>query len=119
MTVEQRSIWNAAVLSAPPGLLKELDSSAMLVWVVARDLWQQASMEVARLGMLVKSSVQGVTIQNPYLAIVNKQAQIMLRAAAELGFTPAGRGRVPLSAPDEDQRNPFAENDLPSTTRPN
>jgi len=38
------------------------------------------------------------------LPIVNKQAQIMLKAAEQLGFSPASRSRVQLidSAPDED-----------------
>jgi hypothetical protein len=33
-------------------------------------------------------------LQSPYLAILNKQAQIMLKAGAELGFSPASRTRV-------------------------
>ncbi len=33
-------------------------------------------------------------LQSPYLAIANKQAQIMTKAAVEMGFTPASRSRI-------------------------
>jgi phage terminase small subunit len=40
-------------------------------------------------------------IQSPYLAIGNRQAEIMMRIASEFGFTPASRSRI--SAPPKDQ----------------
>ncbi len=49
---------------------------------------------MSRTGMLIKAPNTGVPIQSPYLAIVNKQAQIMMKAAAEMGFTPASRSRM-------------------------
>jgi phage terminase small subunit len=33
-------------------------------------------------------------VQSPYLSIINKQAQIMVKAAAEMGFTPSSRSRI-------------------------
>jgi hypothetical protein len=45
-------------------------------------------------------------LQSPYLAILNKQAQIMLKAAAELGFSPSSRSRVQVTADPKD--GPFA-----------
>jgi hypothetical protein len=44
------------------------------------------------------------------LAIANKQAQIMTKAATEMGFTPASRSRVslPMEAVD-DEMDPWAE----------
>jgi uncharacterized membrane protein YhaH (DUF805 family) len=39
--------------------------------------------------------------QSPYLAIANRQAEIMMRIASEFGFTPASRSRI--SAPPKDQ----------------
>jgi hypothetical protein len=41
-------------------------------------------------GILTKTHSTGAPMQSPYLPIVNKQAQIMLRAAEQLGFTPSG-----------------------------
>ena len=40
-------------------------------------------------------------IQSPYLAIANRQAEIMMRIASEFGFTPASRSRISTPAPHE------------------
>ena len=45
-------------------------------------------------------------MQNPYLAILNKQATVMLKAASELGFTPASRPRIRVY-PTPGGDNPF------------
>jgi phage terminase small subunit len=36
----------------------------------------------------------GAVIQSPYGAIANRQTEIMMRIAAEFGFTPASRSRI-------------------------
>jgi phage terminase small subunit len=43
----------------------------------------------------------GFPVQSPYLAIANRQAEIMMRIASEFGFTPASRSRIatPAKAP--------------------
>ena len=49
-------------------------------------------------------------MQSPYLPIVNKQAQIMLKSAAELGFTPVSRSRVSVTDDDEGEtENPLGK----------
>jgi len=47
----------------------------------------------------------GLPLQSPYLAILNKQAQIMRKAGAELGFLPASRTRVQVA---NERASPFA-----------
>jgi phage terminase small subunit len=42
-----------------------------------------------------------VSGQSPYLAIANRQAEIMLRVAAEFGFTPASRSRISAPPPEQ------------------
>jgi phage terminase small subunit len=42
---------------------------------------------------MIKSPT-GFPIQSPYLAIANRQAEIMMRIASEFGFTPASRSRI-------------------------
>jgi phage terminase small subunit len=39
-------------------------------------------------------SPNGYPAQSPYLATVNRQAEIMMRIASEFGFTPASRSRI-------------------------
>jgi hypothetical protein len=40
------------------------------------------------MGTMVKSP-SGFPIQSPYLAIANRQSEIMMQIASEFGFTPA------------------------------
>jgi P27 family predicted phage terminase small subunit len=109
MSDSQRAGWNYAIEHAPNGLLKKLDSSVLVVWVVAEDLHRQATIAVEKFGLITKSPKAGEPMQNPYLPIINRQAQIMMKAAAELGFTPSSRSRVEVDAPDgeEDQAEAF------------
>lgn len=94
MTESQREGWAYAIVNAPPGLLKYLDRSMLAIWVVAEDLHREAAEKIAQYGLLTKSPKAGLPLQSPYLAILNKQAQLMIKAGAELGFSPASRTRV-------------------------
>ena len=102
MSPTQRAGWEYAIAHAPKGLLKNLDRSALVVFVVAEDLHHQATVAVAKFGLITKSPTKGEPIQNPYLPIINRQAQIMLKAGAELGFTPSSRSRVSGDGADEE-----------------
>lgn len=99
LTDAQRGGWEYALAHAPPGLLKQVDRSALTVWVVAEQAHREAALAVARYGMLMRSHA-GEFYPSPYVGIMNKQASLMLKAASELGFTPASRPRIQLS-PDE------------------
>jgi P27 family predicted phage terminase small subunit len=94
MSDTQREGWAYAITNAPHGLLKHLDRSILAIWVVAEDLHREAAEKIAQYGLLTKSPHVGLPLQSPYLAILNKQAQIMLKAGAELGFSPSSRSRV-------------------------
>ncbi len=109
LTDSQREIWSHAIADAPVGLLKKLDASVVLTWVVACDLHRQATAEVARHGMVIQGA--GAPYQNPHLSILNRQAMIMIRAAEQLGFTPSSRSRVKVTPynPDTLGDNPYAE----------
>ena len=60
-------------------------------------------------------SPQGFSIQSPYLAIANRQAEIMMRIASEFGFTPASRSRISTPSNHEatlfDLMKPSSDND--------
>ena len=55
---------------------------------------------IQKFGAMVKSP-SGYPIQSPSVAIANRQAEIMLRIAAEFGFTPASRSRIATPSQDE------------------
>ena len=97
LTDDQKAGWAYAIAEAPLGLLKRLDRSVLTVWVVAEDLHRQAAIAVSKFGLITKSPVKGDPMQNPYLPIINRQAQIMMKASAEMGFTPSSRSRVEVT----------------------
>lgn len=110
MNEAQRAIWGYAIRHAPGGLLRKLDISALTAWVVACEIHQRSAKmlaEVGAAGLLYKTPTTGTLIQNPLVGVLNRQAVIMLKAAAELGFTPSSRSRV--SADDNQPSDPADE----------
>jgi P27 family predicted phage terminase small subunit len=55
---------------------------------------------IQKYGTMIKSP-SGYPTQSPYVAIANRQAEIMMRIAAEFGFTPASRSRISTPDPEE------------------
>jgi P27 family predicted phage terminase small subunit len=53
----------------------------------------EATDGVQKYGAMTKSP-NGFPSQSPYLTTVNRQAEIMMRIASELSFTPASRSRI-------------------------
>jgi P27 family predicted phage terminase small subunit len=53
---------------------------------------------------MVKSP-NGYPMQSPYVAVVNRQVDIMVRIAAELGMTPSSRTRIQVG--DKPPADPF------------
>jgi P27 family predicted phage terminase small subunit len=108
MTETQKQGWNYAIENAPRGLLKKLDRSVLVSWAIAEDLHRRASELVEKYGILTNAPNTGLPIQSPYLPVVNKQAQIMLKAAELLGFSPASRSRVQIvETPAHNEHNPW------------
>jgi P27 family predicted phage terminase small subunit len=79
------------------GLLTNLDRAALAAYCGAYALWAHATESIEKYGAMIKSP-QGFPIQSPYLAIANRQAEIMIRIASEFGFTPASRSRISTPA---------------------
>ncbi len=85
-------------------LLTPLDRAALATYCGAYELWAEATAAIQTYGSMVKSP-QGFPMQSPYIAIANRQAEIMLRVASEFGFTPASRSRI--AAPMKRERDLF------------
>lgn len=98
----QRLQWDYAVAHSPPGLLTGTDREVLVIWTVACVEHAKAVLKVRELGQIVQTAL-GNAIQNPYMAIVNKQAFIMLRAGAEMGFSPAARSIIGRGAMEQPQ----------------
>ncbi len=106
LTPSQKDIWQAAIENAPPGLLRRIDESVFLVWVIAKDLHRTASERIAQTGTLIRIPHGSMAVQSPWVSVMNKQAVIMMKAAVDLGFTPSSRSRISLE-PIRIARNKF------------
>jgi P27 family predicted phage terminase small subunit len=86
------------------GLLTRLDRGLLAAYCQAHALWVEAVASIARYGTMVKSP-NGYPMQSPYVAVANKQVDIMVRIAAELGMTPSSRTRIRVG--DKAPADPF------------
>ncbi len=59
----------------------------------------EATAQVQAVGLLVKAPHTKLPIQSPWLAIMNRQAEIARKLAAELALPPAQRGRAGMTPP--------------------
>jgi P27 family predicted phage terminase small subunit len=103
MNAQQRELWRETVDSAPRGLLSTMDRGTLTAYVVACDGMIEATKKVNEFGAVVKGPNTGFAVQSPFESIKNKQAELLMKAAGELGFTPIARSRIaklePVSAP--------------------
>jgi P27 family predicted phage terminase small subunit len=93
-SADQKEAWSYAIENAPRGVLRRIDKAVLAAFIIAQDVHQKASVAMQQTTLLVKSPKQDLPMQNPYLPIVNRQYQLMLRGASELGFTPCSRARI-------------------------
>lgn len=89
-------------------ILTQLDRAALAAYCGAYALWAEATEAIQIYGAMVKSP-NGFPVQSPYVAIANRQAEIMMRIACEFGFTPASRSRI--AAPSETEPDLFNRSD--------
>lgn len=105
-SAEQQRIWRIAITNAPPGMLKLLDVSVFSVWVIAQATMEACREQIVALGPVVKGD-KGRPISNPFQKEFNRQALLVMKAAAELGFSPTARPRVKVQK-SATAGNPFA-----------
>ena len=86
------------------GLLTGLDRDMLAAYCQAHALWVEAVSSIERYGTMVKSP-NGFPMQSPYVAVANKQVDIMVRIAAEFGMTPSSRTRIRVG--DKPPEDPF------------
>ena len=91
---EARKEWKRLAKElAELGLLAGLDRGPLAAYCQAHALWVEAVSSIERYGTMIKSP-NGFPIQSPYVAVANRQVDIMVRIAAEFGMTPSSRTRI-------------------------
>ena len=94
----QRAVWTYYIASAPSGMLKACDMSVLAALCVACVLHQHAVVALGKDDELTVVAGNGTLIASPYLRIIARQSEIVLRACSELGFSPTSRSRVVMGA---------------------
>ena len=103
MTDSQKDGWRYAIAHAPARLLKPIDRTVLAVWVEAEDRHRRACVAQATLDakhpimpMLVPSrrGKAGDLVESPYLRVISRAAETLMRCVGELGFSPASRPRI-------------------------
>lgn len=90
-----RQEWDRIVpLLAADDRITALDQGPLAIYCSAYAGWLEATTALQTYGTMMKSP-NGYPIQSPYVSIQSKQAEIMIRIAAEFGFTPASWTRLP------------------------
>jgi hypothetical protein len=95
--------WRMYLGGTAPGHLTSVDAPLLARLCVALAYADEANAQVQALGLLVKAPHTKLPVQSPWLSIMNRQAEIARKLAAELALPPAQRGRA-AAAPPRDPR---------------
>jgi len=83
------------------GVLTTIDRAALAAYCQSYGRWVEAEERLKETPALYKTP-SGYVQQSPWLAIANKQLELMGRYMVELGMTPAARSRVAVADPRMD-----------------
>lgn len=75
------------------GVINDGDRAALAAYCQAYGRWVEAERKLSETPLLIKLP-SGYIQQSPWLAIANKQLEILHKYMAELGLSPVSRGRV-------------------------
>ena len=94
LSIEAQAEWHRlAQVLHDIGVLTIIDRAALAAYCQAWGRWVEAEEKLAETPSLFKTP-SGYVQQSPWLAIANKQLEIMNRYMTELGLTPAARSRI-------------------------
>jgi P27 family predicted phage terminase small subunit len=116
MTEAQQAGWRYAIEHAPRGILKAIDRGMLAIWAEAEERHRTAAVMQAQLDQgtklpLLTKTRDGTAIASPYIGIMTRAAAIMIKAASELGFSPAARPRLTAQTASSpaDEHSPWAQ----------
>jgi P27 family predicted phage terminase small subunit len=92
LSPDQRRMWARMLKNAPEGMLRRLDEAVFASYVISYCALLKANQKITELGEICK--VNNVESINPYVSMARNANAAMIKAAAELGFTPSSRSRV-------------------------
>ena len=111
MSDSAKEAWHYAVGNSPAGLLSALDGSVLERWANCSGMYREALAKINRAGvsaMLVKTP-SGILRRSPLMDVIRDLAMEMKGYEAEMGFTPASRSRVSVTADAERPKDPWKD----------
>lgn len=78
------------------GLLTQVDRAVLASYCQCYGRWVEAERKLAETPPLLKTPA-GYVQASPWIAISNKQVELMARLMAEIGLTPSARSRLAIS----------------------
>lgn len=90
----ERAQWQYGIDNFPKGILSAPDRELLIIWCQASVLHAKASQMIRREGAVLYSRKKGMTFPNPWVAIQEKQAHIMLKTGNEMGGSPLARAHI-------------------------
>ena len=109
-SAEERDVWRRALLDAPVGLLRRLDSSLLEYWVRNHVMLLAEMAEVKKSGTTYVNQKTGSNVRSPHFAAVLALTQLCARLVSELGFNPTSRSRITLAGGGQKETNRFSNN---------
>jgi P27 family predicted phage terminase small subunit len=110
MSEREKAVWRRTIARAPAGLLRELDSDVLQLYVETWVEREDARAKVKEFGAVVKSPVQGIPVRSPYKEIANRATDMLKGLISDLGFNPTSRSRISVSGSGAGKANRFANN---------
>lgn len=98
-----RKVWGRIIGSLPPQLFATADEALLASYCTAASLHRKAAIALRKEGLVV-TGASGAPYQNPWISIVNTQAQRLATLGTQLGLSPAARNA--LVAPEADEPGP-------------
>jgi P27 family predicted phage terminase small subunit len=106
-TAEQADVWRHTLAVAPIHILTGTDRQLLTTWCTAVVDHRNAVLDVQKRGQLIIGEGKSL-VSNPSIRIANHAAGIILRALAEMGFSPSSRAKLEIT-PGTGSGNEFAE----------
>jgi P27 family predicted phage terminase small subunit len=104
----KREIWYDALRAAPKDVLKQIDQSLLMTWVIAFEAMEKATLEADQHPGGVSTTTKGETKVHPSVTVQTRMAALLLKASGDLGFTPSARSRFRLGDLTPKKVNAFA-----------
>lgn len=90
----QRRLWHAELAKCPDGLLRRLDQGAFASYITNYATVLEATAAINKMGHIIRTKKTQSPQVNPWLSIRSRANDAMMKAIAELGFSPTSRTRV-------------------------